>query len=173
MNPQDPLAQLRDLHLPEPVGWWPPAPGWWLLAAVLLAAAIALALLLLHRRRQNAYRLEAQAELLQAWRDCREGGDGIAYALTLNELLRRTALAAYPRRRISGLTGTAWLEFLDATAPPREAGRFSNGPGQLLLSLPYGRAQAEQDLAPLHSLGMLWLTHHRPLPTGREAAARA
>jgi hypothetical protein len=33
MNP-DPLAQLRDIHLPEPVSWWPPAPGWWGLALV-------------------------------------------------------------------------------------------------------------------------------------------
>ncbi|MCB1936772.1 MAG: DUF4381 domain-containing protein, partial [Nitrosomonas sp.] len=36
---EDPLAALRPLHAPPPVGWWPPAPGWWL-AAVLVAAVI-------------------------------------------------------------------------------------------------------------------------------------
>jgi hypothetical protein len=33
----DPLAQLRDWHLPDPIQWWPPAPGWWISAAVFLA----------------------------------------------------------------------------------------------------------------------------------------
>ena len=28
---------LRDLHLPNPVGWWPLAPGWWFLIALALA----------------------------------------------------------------------------------------------------------------------------------------
>ena len=26
---------LRDIHLPEAIGWWPPAIGWWLLADTL------------------------------------------------------------------------------------------------------------------------------------------
>jgi hypothetical protein len=34
MNPTDPLAQLRDIHLPEAVSWWPLAIGWWLVAIV-------------------------------------------------------------------------------------------------------------------------------------------
>ena len=38
MNPQDPLSQLKDIHLPATGGFWPPAPGWWLLALILLLA---------------------------------------------------------------------------------------------------------------------------------------
>ena len=32
----DAALPLRDLRLPEPVGWWPPAPGWWILAAIVV-----------------------------------------------------------------------------------------------------------------------------------------
>ena len=31
MNEQDPLANLRDIYLPEPITAWPPAIGWWAL----------------------------------------------------------------------------------------------------------------------------------------------
>lgn len=28
------MNELKDIHLPDPVSWWPPAPGWWLLAVI-------------------------------------------------------------------------------------------------------------------------------------------
>ena len=28
--------QLRDIHLPGPAGFWPPAPGWWIAAIIVL-----------------------------------------------------------------------------------------------------------------------------------------
>ncbi|MCK5915700.1 MAG: DUF4381 domain-containing protein, partial [Deltaproteobacteria bacterium] len=34
--PQNPLANLKDIHLPPDPGWWPPAYGWWLIAILLL-----------------------------------------------------------------------------------------------------------------------------------------
>jgi len=37
----DLIARMRELHLPDPVGWWPPAPGWWVVA-VLVAIALVL-----------------------------------------------------------------------------------------------------------------------------------
>ena len=66
-NPQaqtpNPLDQLRDIHLPEPISWWPPAPGWWILA---LASSVLLAWLLrfLYRRyKAKHYRRQALAQL--------------------------------------------------------------------------------------------------------------
>ena len=34
MDPEQ--IPLRDLHLPEAIGWWPLAPGWWLVIAIAL-----------------------------------------------------------------------------------------------------------------------------------------
>ena len=39
---QDPLAALRDVHLPPAVSWWPPAPGW---GGILFIILVLLALL--------------------------------------------------------------------------------------------------------------------------------
>jgi hypothetical protein len=41
MNPIDySQLPLRDIHLPEPISWWPLAYGWWILLGVFGVAAV-------------------------------------------------------------------------------------------------------------------------------------
>ncbi|MBQ0718988.1 MAG: DUF4381 domain-containing protein [Gammaproteobacteria bacterium] len=63
------LEQLRDIHLPQAVHWWPPAPGWWLVGVLLLALTIWLSRYLQARYRRQYFRGETQALLKQLWLD--------------------------------------------------------------------------------------------------------
>lgn len=93
MTPE-PLAQLRDIHLPEAVGWWPPAPGWWLLA-LLLVAALVYGLLWWRRRRARLYFRGQASQLLQTcWQDYHQNGQHRAFLDTLFEILKRVRLSA-------------------------------------------------------------------------------
>ncbi len=145
----DPLAQLRDIHLPPPVTWWPPAPGWWLLA--LLAIALLLFAILRWRRwrRRSAYRRAALDELRRI-----DGGDASA----INALLKRTALAA-GRHDAAALSGEAWLQFLEQT---RGRGPTLLQPTErsALLSL-YSAQPTAVDGARLRQIAEHWIRHHR------------
>ncbi|HET6628492.1 MAG TPA: DUF4381 domain-containing protein [Woeseiaceae bacterium] len=132
MNPE--TLPLRDLHLPEAIGWWPPAPGWWLLLGLLLLGA-ALAVRALYRsHRRNAARRLALAELARLKQAWDADGNTAALAAAISDLLRRAMLAYAPRHEVAGLTGRAWLEWLDRGL---ERAPFSRGPGHKLEDLPY------------------------------------
>ncbi|WP_139173042.1 DUF4381 domain-containing protein [Marinobacter sp. AC-23] len=66
MMPDDPLSQLRDIHLPQTGGFWPPAPGWWVLAFVLLVAVAILVWAVRRRHRRNRW-LRLQRPNWLAW----------------------------------------------------------------------------------------------------------
>jgi hypothetical protein len=104
------LANLRDIHLPDPVALWPLAPGWWLLALVLVALAIGIALRLRARRRspeRHALRLlDSLAERFA------QDGDRAALASGLSRLLRRIALVRAERHAVAALHGPARAEAL-------------------------------------------------------------
>jgi hypothetical protein len=132
---------LRDIHLPAPVGWWPPAPGWWVVAAL----ALLIGILLWRRAGRRAPapdpRSVARRELEAIRRTYAAHGDARRLAGDLSVLLRRLALSESEPAAVAGLTGGAWLDYLD-----RRAGApvFTEGPGRALAEAPY-RATGDVD----------------------------
>lgn len=114
MTPVDPSTlPLRDIHLPTPIAWWPPAPGWWLLAFVSLAGPLCGVLWWQWRRRTRLQR-EALARLASL-RQSRGSPHQTAMAVSL--LLREISLALDDALPQHSLQGTGWLSRLDALAP--------------------------------------------------------
>ncbi len=153
----DPLAELRDLHLPETVGLWPPAPGWWLLVIVIIVAVGLLSRWWLKSRRADRYRRQALVELRRYQRELDGHGDGPLFLQQVSQLLRRAALAAFPRQQVAGLQGDAWLQFLDDSSGLTD---FSTGKGRILISGPY-QPTPDVDTAALNALAREWLRRHR------------
>ena len=123
----DPLAGLRDIHLPEAVSFWPLAPGWWLLAVALVGLA-ALVLWLRHRRRESVRRAAiGELDALRASYECE--ANAAVLAEQLSALLRRVALVRFGRGRVAPLYGRDWIDFLE------HSGRMAGFPVELATTL--------------------------------------
>jgi len=151
----DLLDRMAGLEVPAPVSYWPQTIGWAVLAALVVVAVGMWAWWQWRRWRENAYRRAALRALRTI--ELRED-DETATELAL--LLRRTALAAYPRRQVAGLYGREWLAFLDRTGGTTA---FSDGDGQALLAAPYRRCdgKAPTRLGALPALIGAWIRDHR------------
>lgn len=160
MEPQDPLAQLRDIHLPDAVSAWPPAPGWWLLAAIIIALLCYLAVRIKKHWQQNNYRKLALKQLAELNQD-----QPIAYLQQLNQLLKRTALVANPNKDIASLNGEKWLTFLstESLSDKKTLMDFQQGAGQVLAQGPYAPLSTANkiNITALEDLAQQWIKQHR------------
>lgn len=133
-NPQD--LPLRDIHLPAPVPWWPPAPGWWLLAA-LLAAMLAGALWYWHRYRKRAPLRAALKELNAIEQAFETKADPLDCAQALSNLLRRVVLYDSGNAK-AAVVGEQWAAVVEA----RAGGLLSDELRELLFVAPYSPRSA-------------------------------
>lgn len=150
MEPQQ--LQLRDIHLPDAIGWWPPAIGWWLLMVfiplfcwfvfwlykrITRKTAVKTAKKLLHSLKQDND-LEAKDKLIE-----------------LSKLVRRVAISQAPRTEAASLTGQQWLNYLDQSVKGMP---FTEGEGKILADVHYQKTVAtDLDVSATIALCERWL----------------
>ena len=146
---------LRDIHLPEAVGWWPPAPGWWLLL-LFITVMIAAVMIFKRLRQRSLLKRTVLAELDTLRRQYRQEHDHTELVQALSALMRRASISFYQRNDTASLTGKPWLQHLDKTAERRD---FEHGPGSILATAPYlpANSRLEIDFDELLSLCEDWL----------------
>jgi hypothetical protein len=159
------LQELRDVHLPDPVSWWPPAPGWWIVAGLVVLSAL-ICVWMIKNWRKTKPRRTAIAELRVVSESYHPNQNDQWVVQRLSEIIRRYAMTAFPRAEVAGLTGNAWLQFLDRTG---QTNQFTEGAGRLLKSEPY-RSQTTMSATELMMLVKLWI--HRVPPSNRGTNGR-
>jgi Domain of unknown function (DUF4381) len=128
------LENFFDIVAPPSVPWWPPAPGWCVVGGIMLILSFWVAWQGWRRWRAAAYRRAALAEWRQLKTQANDSGLREATLQHLPELVKRVALAAFPREAVASLSGEAWLRFLDSSG---HTDAFTHGRGQLLPALAY------------------------------------
>jgi len=164
----DPLTlNLRDIHLPDPVSWWPVSAGWWLVfVSVLLLLITIFVIRKIYKSRQLKRDINSEIERIK--KQFTHDQDKSQLAKSLSILLRRASISFYPAKDIAGLTGQNWLTLLDQTnAKPLNDFQFQSDIGKALIYAPY---QSENSLADYDSSALIqlcesWLlsSHNRPL----------
>ena len=129
MSVENTLVNLKDIHLPPPVSFWPPAPGWWFLAVLLISSLFIGGVWFYRRHNKRKPKTEALRILKDLQNLYQNSQDEVASLRNLSNLLRRTALTFYDNDEVASLQGLSWLEFLDKTGKTKE---FSQGAGKVL-----------------------------------------
>ena len=120
----------EEIDVPEAVSMAPQTVGWWVLVAVVVVLTAWAVARWVRRYRANRYRRSALREL----RALRADSPVPGALKALPSLLKRTALAAYPREEVASLTGGPWASFLARTCPGAD---FEGELGAVLERLSY------------------------------------
>jgi hypothetical protein len=162
MDSEELLAQLADIHLPEPVSFWPPAPGWWILAAIVIAAIIFGAIKLIAAARYRKITDHALAELDKCYQayaaDSESESDKNALQLQFvnraNSVFKRVALYHFDNTEIASLGGSQWVEFM------RDSGNGQLLDAQIAHALSVGRfgTDIDVDVENFYAFGRQWIS---------------
>lgn len=132
---------LRDIHLPDPVSWWPPAIGWWILLGSILCL---IAVGTWWRRRRTAMRNApttiARDELDKLQAAWSQHGDDQRLVKEVSTWLRRAGMSLSSRHQAAGITGEQWRRILDEIAGEAV---FDAAEGRLITQAPYQAVPAD------------------------------
>jgi len=126
-------ANLRDIHLPDAISWWPPAIGWWILLALIIAAFIFIPKLY---RRLTFIPLKkvASSTFQNIVAQYNESHNASLFVIETSQFLRQTAMSYCGRKEVAQLTGENWVRALNNIT---EQAHFNDEIKQSLTNAPY------------------------------------
>lgn len=146
MDSEELLAQLADIHLPEPVSLWPPAPGWWILAVLLLLLVLWTSRKGFIASRHRKIKAQALTELERCYSNYSLDSQSDSNRLNLrfvneaNSVLKRVALVHFPNSAVAGLGGPEWVDFI------RNNGESDLLTQEIASALSHGRFQTKLEI---------------------------
>ena len=157
----DPLAQLKDIHTPQGVDWWPLAWGWWALAVIAIVLLIMVVMLIVKQVRFNRARREA-IKLHNAM------SADAQYPAAANQLLKRVTLHYFDNALTASAYGSTWLSILTSCLSARYQAKTTEGLTLLAASGYQPTPLNEQQVMQIQEAVGLWLKHanlKRPVPS--------
>lgn len=112
------LNQLRDLHLPPPISFWPLANGWYLvffLGLLILSVVLYIALKRHQRLKPKRYALAQLKFIEEAYHS--EQWTASKACQEISKLVRRVAIAYGQRSQVANLSGAGWIDYLSTSDP--------------------------------------------------------
>ena len=150
MNNQTLLQQLKDVHLPPVPDFWPISN----IGFIILGCVVFFIIVMSRWIRKIWVRNFPKRIALKELSTIKNNFSGDTKSIIkVSILLRRVALAYYPRSEVAGLVGNNWLQFLDRTGDTHE---FSAGAGTLLVSAPY-QLPKSRDIEVLLNIVEKWI----------------
>jgi hypothetical protein len=145
------LGALRDIHLPEPISWWPPAPGI-IIGSILLL--IMCGYLVFYFSTQKTRKIKQMALEQLSWIEKSHHQNTAQTIAEISILLKQVALTFYPRTEVASLDGEAWILFLSKTSKNLDFKRVQNA----LLHLAYApEIKQSTELPILIDLARRWI----------------
>ncbi len=142
---------LRDIHLPEALNDWSLAIGWWIL--LILIPLIGFFCYWLFKRITRKTAIKTAKKLLKDLKDDHVKTPHEKLEI-ISALLRRVAMSLNSRSDCAGLTGRAWLVYLDGLW---KENAFSEGSGQILILDRFQKQQDDFDIEALMTITERWL----------------
>lgn len=153
----DPLAQLKDIHLPTPVTDLPIAPGWWILLVLAISLCVWSVMALVRYRKVRKTQRQLLASLTSS--------NTLASS---SQLLKLALVSYYPRQDTAKLYGSDLRAFLVAALPPRKQASFEQLMPENIAAV--YQADASIDLNAFNQAIRFWLIHALPAKKAHKKA---
>ncbi len=148
---------LRGLHMPDSVSWWPLAWGWWALLSLIIVIAALCCYRFYNLRKKNKYRKVAVNELNSSLQDWQENQSSQGYLQNANSILKR--VSRHLNARSVTQSGQQWVDTLNDFSTNKLSKETLTA-----LSEECYKADPIVDIDKLHQQLQQWLNTHQEAP---------